>query len=116
MTEHYPEPSVTRVKIEEIQAENDKAVQRLATLGAEVDIDSVEKMRNAKLLDWIFTNLLTEAQREDFLLEWHIYMAEQLKGLEGKAREHYLAQSRVAKQQARPSGLIVPGHVRRPGS
>lgn len=115
----YPDPSAKAREIAKLKKQNDDTIERIARMGVELNFDDIARKRDTELFGWIWTNLLTEAQREDFNLIWQQHLAQALKKTEGQARELVAAQQRGHKSgivTPGASGLIIPGHVRRPGS
>lgn len=127
LNEQFAGPSEARKKIDKLKAMNDATFLRIDKLGGSIDMASVQATRDAHLLGYIYQNLLTEAQREDFLISWHTELGEQLTKMEGQAREQIIArdsakrrtqlvQGTPAQYPAGTPQLILPPNARRPGS
>jgi hypothetical protein len=104
------EMSAAEARIKNAQMKIEHQVARLEKLG--VGIGNVDHTRNMFMVAWIFENVLTNAQREDFTLAWLKELEEQLNVLEGKAREAVTAATRK-KLGVPAAGLTLPGNVRR---
>lgn len=114
---HYPDLNGTQKLILEQGLKNQRAEERLAAMGFETD--QVEGARSTFCLEWIIEHVLSQAQRDMMKLAWAQQYGEILTTLEGKAREHVVAQQEAQRRAKlatpRTPSLIVPPGVRRPG-
>ena len=110
-----PELTERQIEILDLNSKAGSTLARIKRLGAEVDTASVENSRGIYQLQWMFDNVLTEEQREQFELDWLREINRQLTVLEGQARDVSLARSRRKLHTPGSAGLIVPGDIRRQG-
>lgn len=100
-------------EIAQRQQRAEAIIGRIGKLGAE--IGNIESTRDRFLIKWLYENVLTVEQQAAFSIAWLDEYIRMLTALEGKAREASIAHTR-AKLGAGPSGLIIPGNVRRADS
>lgn len=114
--QHYPEPSVTKRAAVDMHIANRAIHERILKMG--IEVTGLDNDKGNALVAWLYDNLMTEAQREDFELSYETGLNAKLKEKEKQARDFVVQQqAAVAKRGgARPSGLVVPGRdVRVPG-
>lgn len=115
-SQHYPEPSTTKRAAVEMHMANRAIHERIRKLG--VELTGLDNDKGNALVAWLYDNLMTEAQREDFELSYETGLNAKLEEKEKQARDLIVQQqaNRAKLGGSRPSGLVVPRRdVRLPG-